>query len=39
MYAERKFINVGALAAQIKYSNLRVGHTAVESGLGVWLSR
>ena len=35
--AERKFIDVGTLAAQIENTNLGIGDTAVEAGLGIWL--
>ena len=37
MDAEREFIDVGTLAAEIEDTDLRVGHTTVEAGFGVWL--
>ncbi len=38
MYTEREFINVGALATEVEDSDLRIGHTAVETRLWIWLS-
>ena len=37
MDAERKFINVGTLAAKVENSDLRIGDTTVETGFRVWL--
>ena len=37
MHTEREFIDVGTLASEIEDANFRVGHTAVEAGLGIWL--
>lgn len=37
MDAEREFIDVGALTAEVEDSNFGVGYTTVEAGLGVWL--
>lgn len=39
MDAEREFIDVGTLAAEIENANFWIWDTTVESGLGVWLSR
>lgn len=38
MYTQREVVNVGLLAAEIVDSDLGVRHSAVEPGLGVWLS-
>ena len=35
--AEREFIDVGTLAAQIEDANFGIGDTTVEAGLGIWL--
>lgn len=35
--AERKLVDIGTLATEIEDSDLRVGHTTVESRLGVRL--
>ena len=37
MDAEREFVNVGTLAAKVEDSDLRIGHTTVETGFWVWL--
>lgn len=37
MDAEREFIDVGTLAAQIENADFGIGDTTVEAGLGVWL--
>lgn len=37
MDAERELIDVRTLSAKVEDTNLRVGHTTVESGLGVGL--
>ena len=37
MDAEGKFIDVGALAAQVEDTDLGVGNTTVESRLWIWL--
>jgi len=37
--AERKFIDVGALAAEVEDADFGVGNTAVEAGFGVRLLR
>ncbi len=39
MDAERKFIDVGALAAEVEDADFGVGNTAVEAGFGVRLLR
>ena len=35
--AERKFVDIGALATEVEDTNLRVWYTTVESGLGIGL--
>ena len=37
VHAQREFIDVGSLAAQVEDADLGVGDTAVEAGFGVWL--
>lgn len=37
MNAERKFIDVGALAAEVENADFGVGYTTVEAGFGVRL--
>ena len=37
MDAEREFIDVCSLAAQVEYADFGIGHTAVEAGFGIWL--
>jgi hypothetical protein len=37
--AEREFVDVRTLSAKVEDTNLRVGYTTVESGLGVRLER
>ena len=37
MDAEREFIDVGSLAAEIEDTNLGIGYTAVEARFGIWL--
>ena len=37
MDAEREFIDVGTLAAQVKDSNLWIRNTTIESRFWVWL--
>lgn len=39
MDAEREFINVGALAAEVEDTDLWVGDTSIKARLRVWLSR
>ena len=38
MYAQREFIDVGSLAAQVEDADLGIGHTTVEAGLWVRLA-
>jgi hypothetical protein len=35
--AEREFIDIGTLAAEIEDADLRIGHTTVEAGFWIWL--
>jgi hypothetical protein len=35
--AERELVDVRTLSAKIEDTNLRIGDTTVESGLGIWL--
>ena len=37
MYAQRKLVYSSFLAAQVKDTDLRVGHTATMSRFGIWL--
>ncbi len=37
MDTEGEFINVCTLAAKVEDTDLRVGHTTVKAGFGVWL--
>lgn len=37
VHAEREFIDVGALAAEIEDADFGVGNAAVEAGFGIWL--
>lgn len=37
MHAEREFIHIRTLAAEVEDANLGIGHTTVEARFGIWL--
>lgn len=37
MHAEREFIDVRTLAAEVEDTDFGIGYTTVETGFGIWL--